>query len=66
MAGVSKQDVIKLIEEMPDDACLDDILYTLYVRSEIDKGLTDLKEGRTLSTDEVRRSVFEWLQSAGR
>ncbi|HLF78134.1 MAG TPA: hypothetical protein VJB57_11670 [Dehalococcoidia bacterium] len=66
MAEVSKRDVIKLIEDMPENASLEDILYELYVRSEIERGLSDLREGRTLSHEEVARGVSEWLQSAGR
>jgi predicted transcriptional regulator len=66
MPDVTKRDVIELIEKMPDDARLEDILYELYVRSEIEHGLSDLRNGRTLSHEEVMRSVSDWLQSAGR
>jgi predicted transcriptional regulator len=61
----TKHDVLKLIEEMPDDASLEDILYRVYVRAAIQRGLDDARKGRTLSHEEVMKDITAWLQSAG-
>ena len=66
MAEAMKQDVLRIIEGMPDDSSLDDILYELYLHSKVEAGLEDIRAGRTKSHEEVMREVAEWLQSAGR
>jgi hypothetical protein len=65
MAEGAKGEVLKIIQTMPEDASLEDIFYELYVRVHIERGLDDVTHDRTLSHDEVMRSVTEWLQSAG-
>ena len=60
-----RREAMLIIERMPEGASLEDIVYELYVRAEIERGLQDIREGRTLSHEEVMRSVAKWLQSAG-
>lgn len=43
------------IDQLPDDATWDDVMYRLYVRQKIDAGLHDVDNGRTMTTAEVRR-----------
>ena len=43
------------IDQLPDDATWDDVMYRFYVRQKIDAGLRDVENGRTMSTTEVRR-----------
>ena len=62
----TKQDILKLIERMPDDASVEDIIYELYLRATVEKGQEDIRQDRTLSHSEVMEDIREWLQSAGR
>ena len=62
----AKQAALRMIELMPDDVSLEDIVYELYFRQRIDRGLDELDQGKTVSNEEVKRSVAKWLQSAGR
>ena len=62
----TKDIALRLIERLPDDASLEDIMYELYFRQRIDRGLRELAEGQTISQEEVERSLAEWLRSAGR
>jgi predicted transcriptional regulator len=55
-----------VIEQLPDDASLEDIIYELYVRQRIERGLQQSEKGETVSHGEVMRDVARWLQSAGR
>jgi len=52
---MSKQEVLDVINAMPEDVSFEDVLYELYVMSNITAGLNDLKEGRVHSHEEVRR-----------
>jgi hypothetical protein len=53
-AAAVKQEAKRLVDELPDDATWDDLMYTIYVRQSIEAGIRDADAGRVLSVDEVR------------
>ena len=61
----NKQAIIKTIEELPDDVSTEEVMYRLFVRERIKRGLRDVEQGKTVSHDAVRRSIARWLRSAG-
>ena len=65
MAISDKEAALRLIEQLPDDATLDDIMYAVYVRKQIERGLRDVEAGNTVSNEDVMREIDEWLKSAG-
>lgn len=52
---MSKKEVLDLINTMPDDVSYADLLYHLYVMSNITAGLEDMAAGRVHSHDEIKR-----------
>jgi len=50
---------------MPDDVTLEDIMYELYFRQRMDRGLEELEQGKTVSHAAVKRSLAKWLQFTG-
>jgi predicted transcriptional regulator len=52
-----KQEALRTLENLPEDATWDDILYTMYVRHAVAEGEADIAAGRTFSTEEVLRSL---------
>ncbi len=58
-----KTTALRIIESMSDDASLEDIIYELLFRQRIDLGLEELRQGLTVSQDDVKRSLAQWLQS---
>lgn len=55
MASASvKQEAERLIEQLPEDATWDDLMYRIYVRQAIEAGLKDSDAGRVSSVREVR------------
>ena len=65
MAKSIKQAALRVIAQMPDDASLEDIMYELYFRQRIDHGLRELEEGKTVSHEEVKRSLLQSNQPPG-
>ena len=65
MTVTPKQAALKIIEQMPADASLEDIMYGLYFRQCVDRGLQEFDEGLTISHDEVKRNLVKWLRSFG-
>jgi hypothetical protein len=57
----TKELVIEMIQRMPQDATLTDIMAELYVRQKVDVGLRELDEGKTLSQEEVEQRLSRWL-----
>lgn len=60
MIGV-KQEVIKMIQTLPDEVTVDDIMAELYFKSQVDAGLKELDEGKGLSHEEVEKRMSKWL-----
>jgi hypothetical protein len=52
-----KSEARRLVDQLPEEATWDDLLYEIYVRQSIESGLKDCREGRTLPVSEVRRRL---------
>ena len=57
----AKQQVQDILENLPEDASLEDIQYHIYVRQKIEQGLEDVAAGRVISHEEVQRRLAKWL-----
>jgi predicted transcriptional regulator len=66
MARGTKQAVLKMIEQMPNQSSVEDIMYELYFRQRVDRGLRELAARKTVSHEQVKRDIAKWRQSAGR
>ena len=44
-----------LIDKLPEEAEWDDLMYEIYVRQSIEKGMKDSHAGRTISHEEIKR-----------
>lgn len=59
--GTAKDEVRKLLDQLPDDSSFEDIQYHIYVREKIQRGLEDAEAGRTLTQEEVEKRMARWL-----
>lgn len=57
----TKEEVIKLIENLPNNATIEEIIEQLSVKAEIEKGLNQLNNGKFHSHDEVKEKFAKWL-----
>jgi len=60
MSGV-KQQVMKMIETMPDEITIDDIMAELYFKMQVDAGLQELDEGKGIPHEEAKERLSQWL-----
>ncbi|MBI4758324.1 MAG: hypothetical protein HY783_04915 [Chloroflexi bacterium] len=58
---MTKQEVLHMIAQLPDDCTLEDIQYHLYVRAKIERGLKAAEEGDTVSHEEAKQRLSRWL-----
>lgn len=56
-AASVKEQATRLVDQLPDDATWEDLLYEIYVRQSVEAGLEDCRAGRLVPTDEVRRRL---------
>ena len=61
----SKAEVKALLERLPDDCTIEDILYHLYVLQQVELGLSDVSAGRVVSHEDVKNELRrKWLLGA--
>ncbi|GAA0349573.1 hypothetical protein [Bacillus horti] len=56
-----KDDVKRIIDTLPEDCSIEDIQYTLYVHSKIEKGQRDIDQNNVLTQDQVKERMDKWL-----
>ncbi|MCX6581335.1 MAG: hypothetical protein NT166_14255 [Candidatus Aminicenantes bacterium] len=56
-----REQVIKLVETLPEEVTLDDIMSELYFKTQVDKGLMELDEGKGIPHEEVEMRLSGWL-----
>ena len=61
MPPTIKQTVIEMIERLPDDASVEDIMTELYFCQKVDEGLRQLDAGEGVEHEEARRKLAKWL-----
>jgi len=58
----TKETVKAVLDRLPDDCSLDDVLYHLYVVQAVARGQADVEAGRTLSHEQVAGELRrKWL-----
>lgn len=60
MAGV-KQEVIQMIQSLPEEVTVDDIIAELYFKLQVDAGLRELDEGKGILHEEAEKRLSRWL-----
>lgn len=56
-----KQQIVQMIQSLPDEVTADDIMAELYFRLRVDAGLKELDEGKGIPQEEVERRMSKWL-----
>ncbi len=59
--STAKEEVQKMLKQIPDDSSFEDIQYHIYVREKIEHGLKDMEEGHILDQEEIERRMSKWL-----
>ena len=59
----TKQAVRALLDRLPDDCCVEDVLYHLYVLQAVERGEADVAAGRTMPHEDADRALRQkWLR----
>ncbi len=55
---VTKERILKAVEELPDDVTLDEAIEKLCFLAKVERGLQQAKAGKTVSHDEVKERLL--------
>jgi len=58
--ATAKETIKKILENQPDDSSYDEILRELAFKRMIDKGMTDVVDGRVISNEEMKKRIQTW------
>ena len=58
----AKHNAIKAIEQLPDESTYEDIMERLLFIQKVEAGLEDVRQGRVVSHDEVKKRLTTWLK----
>lgn len=56
-----KEEIIKLVKDLPEETTLEEIMYKIYVRAQIEEGLNELDKGKGISHEEAMERISKWL-----
>ena len=56
----AKQDALNIIQQLPDDADTEEMIYQLYVLENIRRGRQDAAENKTQTAEEVLKDIQSW------
>jgi len=57
----TKEKVIQMIQQLPDEVTVDDIFSELYFKLQVDSGLRELDEGKGIPRQKVKESMSKWV-----
>lgn len=57
-----KERIKEFIDKMPENSTFEDIQYSIYVQSKIQKGLDAANNGDVLSQEDVEKRIEKWLK----
>ena len=52
-----KQEALNTINDLPDDADMEEIMYRLYVLDKVRKGQEAAQQGRTISSNKLKQEI---------
>lgn len=51
-----------LIDALPDQATMDDIMHALYIRTKFERGEREIRQGKGVSHEDAKRKLERWVK----
>jgi len=59
---IAKEQVIKAIQDLPQNASIEDAMERLYLIYKVERGLKQADAGQKISQKEARKKMEKWLK----
>jgi len=57
------KDIAKqVIDTLPDEATMDDIIHALYVKTKFEHGEREIREGKGISQEDAKQRLQKWVK----
>jgi predicted transcriptional regulator len=60
--STAKEEMLRIIQEQPDDSSYDELLRELAFMRMVERGLQDVAQGRTISNEEMEKRISSWAE----
>ncbi|MGA1840210.1 MAG: hypothetical protein ACMUIU_06245 [bacterium] len=57
-----KEEVVKMIKNLPDEVGYDEIMAEIYFKQKVDKSLKQIDEGKVISHKEAKKRIEKWIK----
>ena len=62
MTVCNKDKIIEIINLLPPDTSIEEVMERLYLFSKIEKGIEQAKTGQTMSLGEAKKKLNKWFE----
>ncbi len=59
----AKEMAKNVIDKLPDEANMDDIIHALYIRTKFERGILEIEEGKGSSHEEAKKRMRSWVKN---
>ena len=59
--ATAKEEILRMLETLPEDATWEDVQHSIYVRERIERGRREADQGKLLEQEEVENRMERWL-----
>jgi predicted transcriptional regulator len=64
MDEMSVKDMAKaVIDKLPDEASMDDIIHALYIRTKFERGIQEIEDGKGVPHEEAKERMRSWVKN---
>jgi hypothetical protein len=57
-----KEEVIEMINNLPDEVGYDEIMAEIYFRQKVDRSMMQTEEGKVISHEETKKRMSKWIK----
>ena len=58
----TKEKLIKVVQDLPDDASIEEVMERLLLVAKVEKGLQQADNGQTVSHEDIKEKMSKWLK----
>ncbi len=59
---MDKIEVINILDKMPNEISVGDLIAELHFKEKLDKGLKEIDKGKTIDHEEAKQRLSKWLK----
>ena len=59
---IAKDFAQNVINTLPEESTMDDIIHALYVQMKFEKGRDEIKQGKGIPHDEAKKRLQKWVK----